>query len=34
MIGRIISFIGIPIIIWMLIGSYREVKKDFGTNET
>ncbi len=29
MIGRIISFIFIPVFIWMLMGSYKEIKRDY-----
>lgn len=33
MIWRIISFIFIPVFIWMLIGSYKEIKRDYKISE-
>jgi hypothetical protein len=29
MIGRVISFVFIPVFIWMLIASYKEVKRNY-----
>ncbi|OHC05040.1 MAG: hypothetical protein A2Z57_05305 [Planctomycetes bacterium RIFCSPHIGHO2_12_39_6] len=33
MIGRILSFIFLPIFIWMLIGSYKEVKRNYDVSD-
>lgn len=33
MIGRILSFIFLPIFIWMLIGSYKEIKKGYDISD-
>jgi len=33
MIGRIFALLFLPILIWMLIGSYKEIKKDFGISD-
>jgi hypothetical protein len=33
MIGRIILFIFIPVFIWMMIGGYKQIKRDYNISD-
>lgn len=33
MLGRIISFLFVPVFIWMLIGGYKEIRRNYDISE-